>query len=160
MQHAKATRIIHAAPDKLWPLIADVTAIDRWSNAVATVDLLSDEPTGVGATRRCNFYDETSVREEVVGLEEGSRVHLRLSEFSVPMKRLEAEISLRPVGDGDTEASFEMSYEVKFGVLGKLMGATVVRRMMSKVAGTSLAGLDHHATTGEDVGKGFVPPPA
>jgi len=157
MQHARATRIIHAAPATLWPLIADVTTIDRWSSAVDTVDLLSEKPMGLGAARRCNFYDGSSVREDIVELEETKRVRLRLSEFSVPMKRLEAEISIRPLGEGQSEVSFEMYYEVKWGVLGKMMGATVVRRMMSKVASSSLAGLDHHVSTGEIIGKSFVP---
>jgi ribosome-associated toxin RatA of RatAB toxin-antitoxin module len=160
VQHARATRIIHAPPATLWPLIADVTAINRWSSAVASVDLLSDEACGLGAARRCNFYDGSSVREDIIELDETKRVRLKLSEFSVPMKRLEAEISLRKIGDDDTEASFEMFYEVKWGIVGLLMGATVVRRMMGKVASGSLAGLNHHATTGETVGKDFVERPA
>ncbi len=157
MQNVKATRTINATPATLWPLIADVTTIDRWSAAVATVDLLSDEPTGMGAARRCNFYDGTSVREDIVELEQEKVVRLKLSEFSAPMKRLEAEISLRPVADGQTEVGFEMFYVVKWGLLGRLMGATLVRRMMRKVASGSLAGLEHHVNTGETVGKDFVP---
>ena len=96
------------------------------------------------------------MREDIVELEEAKRVHLKLSEFSVPMKRLEAEISLRAMDDASTEVSFEMFYVVKWGVIGQIMGATVVRRMMTKVANSSLAGLNHHVTTGEIVGKDFT----
>ncbi len=156
MQHAGATRVLRAPIDTVWPLVADVTAVQRWHPSVKTADLLSPKPTGLGAARRCNFYDGTDVREEVVDLEEGRRVRLRLSEFSVPMKRLEAEVTLSPLGDGQTEATFELSYEMKFGPLGKVMGALMVRRSLVKVANTVLAGLEHHASTGEIVGKDFV----
>lgn len=156
MQHAIATRIVNAPPAKVWTLVGDVTKIERWHPSVATADLLSDKPTGLHAARRCNFYDGTSVREEVVELDEGRRVRLRLSEFSVPMKRLEAEITLTPTADGKTEASFGLFYVVKWGILGKLMGATVMRRELGKMAAKLLAGLSHHVTTGETVGKDFI----
>jgi len=155
MQHVSATRIIHATPAEIWTLVGDVTTVSRWHPAVQTADLLSDKPTGLGAARRCNFYDGTSVREEVVDLDEGHRVRLQLSEFSVPMKRLEAEVSLAPTVDGQTEATFELFYEVKFGLLGKLLGATAIRRELRGVAGKVLAGLGHHLSTGELVGKDF-----
>ncbi len=156
MQDASATRTVHATTAQLWPLIADVRAIEHWNPNVDTVDLLSEQPTGLGAARRCNFYDGTNVREEVVELEEEGRVRLELSEFSLPMKQLYAEISIAPKADGGAEITFALDYEVKFGPLGKLMGATVIRGQMKKMAARILAALDHHVATGETIGKDFV----
>ncbi len=156
LQHASASRIINATPAQTWALIGDVTSIDRWHPSVKTVDLLSEKSTGLHAARRCNFYDGTSVREEVVELDEGRRVRLQLSEFSVPMKQLEAEITVSSTDDGKTKATFALNYRVKWSVFGRLLGATVMRRELRKMAGKVLAGLDHHATTGELVSKDFV----
>lgn len=157
MQTTQATRAIVAPVSKLWPLIGDVTKIARWHPSIARVDLLSDLPTGLRATRRCNFHDGTSVREEVIDLEQDRRVRMRLTEFSVPMKRLEVEITLQPQGEAATLATFALHYEVKFGPFGKLLGATVMRKELGKMAAKLLAGLEHHALTGEQVGKDFVP---
>lgn len=96
------------------------------------------------------------MREEVVDLEDGSRIRLQLSEFSVPMKELQAEIRVSPAPNGTTEVSFDIGYVMKSGVLGKLMGATAVRRQLNQVTAKVLAGLGHHATTGELVGKDFA----
>lgn len=156
MQHAEAVRIIARSPEALWPLVSDVLAVQRWHPSVARAELLSVTSTGLGAARRCHFYDGTNVREEVVTLDEGRRVRMALSEFSVPMTRLEAEFQLTPTAEGQTEVRFGLDYVVKFGPLGRLLGATVMRGQLRKMAAKVLAGLEHHARTGEQVGKDFV----
>ncbi len=157
MQHVTVTRIVHAEPSTVWGLIADVTAVERWHPSVQTVDLLSERATGLGAARRCNFYDGTSVHEVVTEVEDGKRIRLALSEFSLPMKHFEAEIQLSETRDGKTQVTFVADYEMKFGVLGKAMNALMVRGQMNKLLGSVLAGLDHHAATGRHVGKDFAP---
>jgi ribosome-associated toxin RatA of RatAB toxin-antitoxin module len=134
--------------------------VTSWHPGVASADLLSERPTGLHAARRCNFHDGTNVREEVIDVEEGRRVRMRLSEFSLPMKRLEAEFSVATTPAGRTEVTFAIYYEAKWGVLGQVMGALVVRRQLAAMARKVLAGLDHHMTTGETVGRHFVPAPA
>lgn len=157
MQNVTVTRIVHAQPSAVWDLVADVTRVVKWHPSVRTVDLLSASPTGLGAARRCNFYDGTSVCETVTGLEEGSRVKVALSEYSLPMKTFEAEIRLKPTDDGNTQVTFSMDYEMKFGVFGKAMNALMVRGQMTKLMSTVLSGLDHHGATGEPIGEDFVP---
>ncbi|MEM7156242.1 MAG: SRPBCC family protein [Myxococcota bacterium] len=156
MQTVTVTRIVHATPETVWELLADVTAVSQWHPQVATVDLLSTNAVGLGATRRCNFHDGTSVREEVTSVEKGRRLRLTLSEFSLPMKSFEVEVTLTPTSRGQTQVSFEMVYEVKFGIFGRAMNALVVRGQMSKLLNRVLAGLDHHSVTGELIGQDFV----
>ena len=155
MQTVTARHLISVKAGILWPLISDVTQIAHWHFNIARVDLLSRSETGVGAARRCNFYDGTSVREEVVAVEEGHKVRVELSEFSVPMKHIELEIALQEQSDGDTEAMLTLRYVMKFGLIGKVLGATAVRKELTGVANKLLAGLEHHAKTGQDVGRGF-----
>ncbi|MFT4627943.1 MAG: ribosome-associated toxin RatA of RatAB toxin-antitoxin module [Myxococcota bacterium] len=154
-QRGRAVRVVRASPEAVWAIVSDVTTVAQYHPSVATADLLSASATGLGATRRCNFHDGSSVREEVVDVSEGRRVRLALSEFSVPMKRLEAEISLAPAPGGHTEVTFEIAFVIKGGALGQLMGALVVKRQLDAVAAKVLSGLDHHAATGETVGQDF-----
>ncbi len=157
MQTVTVTRIVHAPHSTVWALVADVTSIVKWHPSVASVDLLSPEPTGVGAARRCNFHDGTSVREDVTELVEGERLRLVLTEFKLPMKRFEVDVALTPASNGTTQVTFTMNYEIKFGLLGRAMNALVVRGQMNKLIGTVLAGLDHHSATGEFIDHDFVP---
>jgi ribosome-associated toxin RatA of RatAB toxin-antitoxin module len=156
MQQAASTLMVPASREQVWALLSDVTTVARWNPAVATADLLSDRPTGLHAARRCHFHDGSAVREELVDLDEGRRLRMRLTEYSMPMKSLEAEFALAAAGEGQTEVTFTVHYEVKWGALGRLMGATMVRRELLKMTGRVLAGLRHHLATGETVGKDFV----
>ncbi len=155
MNTVTITRNVSADLDTTWAQIADVTAVERWHPAVKTADLLSASATGLGASRRCNFYDGTSVVETVVELRDGESVRLELTEFSMPIKAFEAAISVRPVSDQVTQVTFELDYEMKFGLLGSLMNALVVKGQMSQMINRVLAGLDHHVSTGELIGEDF-----
>ncbi|MCO4771110.1 MAG: SRPBCC family protein [Deltaproteobacteria bacterium] len=153
MNSITATRNIPANAATVWALVSDVTTVQAFHPRVQTVDLLSDAATGLGATRRCNFYDGTSVVEVVDSIEEGRRVHLTLSEYDVPMKSFEAAITLKPLTGGQTQVSMILTYSMKFGVLGKLMDVAMVRGQMSKLMNEVLAGMAHHLRTGETVGE-------
>jgi ribosome-associated toxin RatA of RatAB toxin-antitoxin module len=155
MQEAGATGVLKASAVEIWAVVGNVSSVDAWHPDVASADLLSPEATGIGAKRRCHFYDGTSVIEEVVELDEGRRIRLRLSEFSVPMKRMEAEFLLAEDGDERTRVSFTVFYEMKYGILGRMMGATMVRARLAKMSGRVLAGLDQFVVSGETVGEGF-----
>ncbi|MCP4303977.1 MAG: SRPBCC family protein [bacterium] len=155
MQHSGATRTVNANPAEVWALVGNVSTVDGWHPDVASAELLSPKATGIGATRRCFFYDGTSVREDVVELDEGTRVRIRLSEFEMPMNRMEAEFTLVPSGQDQTQVTFTVFYEMKMSFLGRMMGTTVVRRRLATMASRVLAGLDHYLATGETIGENF-----
>jgi carbon monoxide dehydrogenase subunit G len=155
MQNAGATRLIAATQAELWSVLGNVATVDDWHPDVASAELLTPEPTGIGAARRCFFHDGTSVREEIVELDEGERVRMRLSEFDMPMRRMEAEFLLAPSSGTDTAVTFTVFYDMKMGILGSLLGATIVRRRLAKMADRVLAGLEHHVSTGEKVDGNF-----
>lgn len=137
-------------------MISDLRTVREYNAAVRSVDLLTEATGGLGAQRRCHFHDGTDVREEVIGLDEGSRIRLALSEYSMPMKRLESELSLVPTADGGTEVTFAIHFEMKLGVLGSMFASAAVVPKLTKVTASALAGLDHHLRTGETVEPGSL----
>ena len=147
MQTVSATQTINVDLSAVWPLISDVTQIAHWHPSIASVDLLTAKPTGLHAARRCHFKDGTSVREEVLELSDAKKIRFRLSEFSVPMKRLELQIETSAPSAGATSVTLSLHYEVKFGLLGQLLGATVMRRELSKMAARIVAGRASYANT-------------
>jgi ribosome-associated toxin RatA of RatAB toxin-antitoxin module len=151
MRQAHSTRLIEAAPETIWALVSDVTTVANYHPSVKSADLLSPNKTGLGAARRCNFYDGTDVREEVIEIDEGRRLRIGLSEFSLPMRRIEAETAILPTADGKSQVTFTINYEVKYGIIGKLLGATVVRKQLTQVTAKFLAGIDHYLSTGQVV---------
>ncbi|MCO4747031.1 MAG: SRPBCC family protein [Proteobacteria bacterium] len=145
--------VISAATEQVWELISDVTTIVRFHPTVWEVDLLSEQASGRGAARRCHFTDGTDVREVVTASEPNRRLHIELSEFSMPMNKVEAEWLLEPgVAPGTTKVTFEIQYEMKLGILGKALGALAVNGKLRQVTESVLAGLEKHLSTGELIG--------
>ena len=156
MQVSVSRRISLPAED-VWPHLADFSGIARFHPFVETADQLSENNEGVGARRKCNFYDGKSVVERVLEWEPGRRQKIELSEMPMPMKRAVAEFTVTPRGDRDTEVSITMFFTPKFGPLGALMGVLMMKPMMRKIFAQVLQGLEHHARTGEIIGRGGVP---
>ena len=127
---------------------------------VDTVDQLSDQATGPGAIRRCNFYDGTSVVEEITTVEQGRAFEVVLSDFSMPLKSATARMDVTLAGPVDCDVTLEMEFQAKGGILGDIMGAVMMRPMMRGMFKKVLAGLEHHVRTGEWIGKNGVTVPA
>jgi len=157
MSIVSATRTISSSSASVWAAVADIGGVHKWHPKVRQSPLLSEANEGVGASRRCEFYDGTSVVEEVVEWVEGESLTIELSDMSMPLNKALATIRVIPRGPGSTDISFEMDYAVKYGPMGWLMDAVMMRRMMGQMFDLVLSGLDHHVVTGEDVAQDFQP---
>ncbi|MBZ0161469.1 MAG: hypothetical protein K8H74_02020 [Notoacmeibacter sp.] len=56
----------------------------------------------------------------------------------------------------EADATITLRHVAKHGLIGKLLGSTVVRKQSGGIAAKLLAGLDHNVTTGQDVGRDFL----
>ena len=158
MTTVHTTKTLNVPATQAWEIIADFGGVHRHSSAVDYVDMRSTAERGVGATRVCHFYDKTSVTEEITDWHEGKGYTVQLSKFSMPLKEAAATLSVKDTGAGTCEATFVMEFIPKFGPLGRVMGQVLMRPMMRKVFSQVLAGLAHHAATGEDIGEGWKAP--
>jgi uncharacterized protein YndB with AHSA1/START domain len=150
-----ATREISAPASIVWGAIADIGGIHKWHPKVQQSPLLSANSQGIGASRRCEFYDNTSVVEEVIAWVEGESLTMELSEMSMPLNKAHATLRVTPKSASAAEISMEMDYAVKYGPLGWVMDAVMMRRMMGQMFDLILSGLDHHLTTGDLVSEQF-----
>ena len=155
MATVTATRRIDSDIESVWAQIADVTLVENWHPGVATADLLSTDPTGLGATRQCNFYDGSDVVEEIVELHDDHTMRVEIRDFDGPMKSFEATWSLIALESGATQITLTMNYEMKLNILGNAMDVLVVKRRMPKLLNKVLARLEHHVMSGEIVGREF-----
>ncbi len=153
MIKVEKTVLIKAGINKLWNIISDVGGVYKYHPLVNNSPVLSTNSSGIGATRRCEFYDGTSIVEKIVGLKEGEEMKVTLSEFSLPLKSAEATMRLEKASDKSTYVTIQMSFEMKYGVFGKLMGFFAIRPVMKMTFSKVLKGLNDHATTGQLVGK-------
>ncbi len=148
------TRISHeiqidAAKDDVWAAIADLGAIQDFHPGVKKSYYTTEQESGVGASRHCDLKPFGSVEERATEWKEGESLALEIydGEKTPPFKSAIAHISVEENADG-TIARFALEYELKFGLLGRLMDRFMVKRQFDKVVPAILSGLKRHMERG------------
>jgi ligand-binding SRPBCC domain-containing protein len=121
---------IEAPVDAVWQAIAgDLTAVQHYNQMVSCAHLLGNQREGVGAARRCELKPKGFVEERVwewtpkkaIGLE------VAASEWPIVFMKWRTELT----GEGKTTVvSQEMNYKLRFGLVGALLDALVMRRKL------------------------------
>ena len=156
MNHVSATTVVHVPIDRVWLTLADVGTIADWHPGVARSPVLTANRTGLGATRRIELYDGSTVVEEVTSLDESCSVTVTMSEHAMPLSHGTATFKVEADGSDRTRVTMMMDYKMKYGPVGWLMNVLMLRRIMKKLLASVLAGLDHHLVTGEHIGQNWV----
>lgn len=151
--HIEVTKRFNVPAEKVWQALADWGNVDKWHFSVATSPIIDDKTFGLGAKRTCNFYDGSSVVEEIVEYKEGESFIVEISEFSMPLKTLMAGTRVKAIDKNTCDITIDMDFFVKGGSIGRLMGAVLVKPMMKGVTKKLLDGLAYHAATDKLIGK-------
>jgi uncharacterized membrane protein len=157
MTTIEVTETVHFPVERVWAAWADFGGIHRFHPLIKASPLLSECNTGLGAERECHFHDGNTVSERIVGFDVAEReLTVEIFDGSMPLTEARAVIRLFDRGD-ETDVRFRMSYEPKFGAVGKLMDATMMRRRFRKILSNMIAGLNTHLATGAIVGRDGQP---
>ena len=142
---------IDAPSDRVWDALGDFGGIDRWSPSINHSSAGDGPQRGVGAERACEVKGIfPNVVERTTQWGEGHGYSFEI-EGAPMLKQATSTWSLEAEGDRTTVTA-RVDYRTSMGPIGALMGATIMKRMMSRILADSLAGLKHHVETGEVVG--------
>lgn len=129
-------RLRIAAPaDKLWPLVSELRAFNRW-NPYERKDPLAKTrydgaPSGVGSRYAWESGKVGTGSMEITHQQPGRAVRMKL-DFLKPFEaHNQAEVALQPTPDGATEVSWRMQGPANF--VSKLMGVFI---NMDKMVGS------------------------
>lgn len=142
---------VDAPVEEVWQILADFGGIQRFNPGVPRSIQTSDGPVGLGTTRHCDLtIPGASIEERITGWVDGHSYEVEIfsSKRTPPLNHARATLAVRPAERG-TMASMQIDYRLKGGWLGSLMDVVMVRRQYEKTVDGVLAGLKHHAETGE-----------
>lgn len=152
MSEVTVSQTIHSPLQAAWATFAeDFGGIYKFNPRVKHSPLTSSITSGLGAGRRCEFHDNSTLNEKIVGWESEKEVRIQMTGASMPLKDIEAIVRFQAIDDNSCALDFTISYTPKFGPLGWVMDRVIVRMMMRKIIKEMLDGLDRHLTTGEIV---------
>lgn len=123
---------IGAPLEKVWKILADLESVQYYSPMIARARYTSSRREGVGASRHCDFKPKGYAKERVIGWEPKKSISMEMYESEWPVKFMRWKTSLKKDVNQTLVAS-DTEYELKFGILGKLMDALMMRRKFHKI---------------------------
>ena len=138
---------IDAPPEKVWSVLASLDALDRYDPGVTKSEIVTPVREGPGSARRCDLKPGGWFKEKVADWKPNESLSFELYECTLPVRRLTHSYTLTPDGSG-TVVRQRMEYELKFGPVGKLMDAVMVRKKWDAGIKGFFAGLKHYVETG------------
>jgi ligand-binding SRPBCC domain-containing protein len=139
---------IDSPREKVWSVLASLDALDRYDPGVKKSTVVSWKADGLGAARQCDLTPGGWFKEKVTEWRPLETLAFELFECALPVRRLRHRYTLTPDAGG-TIVSQRMEYELKFGPLGKLMDAMMVRKKWNAGIKGFFVGLKRYVETGE-----------
>ncbi|TMB02996.1 MAG: SRPBCC family protein [Deltaproteobacteria bacterium] len=131
-------------PEKVWALLSDLEAVQRYNPTVRTATVRGARRTGVGAERACELVPKGRVVERVTHWEDGRAVGLEVAESDWPIHFMRWVTRLEPAG-ATTRITQSLEYKVKFGPVGWLLDNLVMKRKLTSTLDEVFASLVKHA---------------
>ena len=131
-------------PERLWELLSDLEAVQRYNPGVRSAAIEGPQRSGVGARRSCELAPRGRVVERVTHWEPGRAVGLEVAESDWPIHFMRWVTRVEPIGGG-TRLTQSLEYQVKFGPLGWLLDRLVMKRKLTATVDAVFASLVRHA---------------
>lgn len=139
--------IINASVDKVWTMLSDLELLAKYDPTVKHSTLVSAEKTGIGAKRKVLMLDGKNwFDEKVTVFKPNEALTYQLTDCSFPIKGLQHSYSFEKIGN-QTKVKQVMEYTVKFGLLGKMLDAMLIRKQSDTGIKKFFAGLKSYAET-------------
>jgi ligand-binding SRPBCC domain-containing protein len=131
-------------PERVWALLADLEAVERYNPGVRRAAIEGPQRTGVGARRACDLLPKGRVVERVTHWEDGCALGLEVVESDWPIHFMRWVTRVEPQGTG-ARITQSLQYQVKFGPLGWLVDRMVMKRKLTATLNAVFASLVRHA---------------
>ncbi len=134
---------IEASPEKVWEVLADIGSIYIWNPGVVRSKQTTPGRVDIGSRRRCDLGGKNYLEEEVVTFDPPRRLTIRITDTNLPFETADIRFVIEPSRD---KALVKVSpkYRIKYGWLGRLLDAVMVRAQYRKGMRGLLCGLKDH----------------
>jgi hypothetical protein len=137
---------IEASQETVWRALTALDALDRYDPGVVKSEIVTSSREGPGSARRCDLKPGGWFKEKVADWKPHESLSFELFECSLPVRKLKHSYTLTADGSG-TIVRQRMEYQLKFGPLGKLMDALMVRKKWDAGIKGFFAGLKLYVET-------------
>ena len=132
---------IDAPIGTIWNTLSTIDMLDQYDPTVKKSTAMTPNKSGMGAKRKVDMLDGKNWFEEhVTEYKPNEALAFELTACSFPIHRLTHSYSFESIGQ-QIKVKQVMQYEMKFGFLGKIMDALMVRKQSDQGIKKFMAGL-------------------
>ncbi len=117
-------------PERVWALLSDLEAVQRYNPGVRAANIDGRQRTGIGARRVCELVPKGRVVERVTHWEDGRALGLEVAESDWPIHFMRWITRIEP-REGATHIAQKLEYQTKFGPLGWVLDKLVMRKKLT-----------------------------
>ncbi len=133
--------IIDAPIEKIWDALSNIEELDKYDPTVKKSMALSTSKSGIGATRKVDMKDGKNwFEEKCTAWVPNEALTYELTACSFPVHNLKHAYSFEQVKTG-IKVKQVMTYQMKYGWLGKIMDALMVKAQSDQGIKKFMAGL-------------------
>lgn len=133
---------IDRSKKEVWQVLNEIGAIQNFHPLIKKSYATTELKSGMGAKRTCELLPMGQMIEEVVEWDEGHSFTLEVvgGKMLPPYRFMRGTIKLVDLGTR-TKVSFTFSYQLKFGVLGRMMNVLMIKPQFKKAPPKYVGGL-------------------
>lgn len=131
---------VNAPISRVWQTLANLEEVAKYNPLVKHTDNVGEKRACLGAERHCDFKDGGFSNERVITFKPEQVIGIEIVKSSWPLVFCRWYTHLESK-NGGTFVSQDLEYQVKFGIVGKLMDALIMRRKFDGILDDIFKGL-------------------
>lgn len=148
-QHQLVSTItINETTEKLWSVMRDFDNVFTWAPSVEASYGLNEKRYEVGAGRYCKLQGFGEIEEYVLEWNEGQGFVYDVTPLG-PLHNAISRWKIIPVAEHMCQLEVSFRYDIRFGPLGRLMHALIMRKKLEGSLPETLSALKLRVETGE-----------
>jgi len=139
----KTAVIINTPTTAVWDVLKEFGTVSNWAPTVSESHYLTSQTEGVGTGRHCDIVGFGSIQEYVTDWHEGKGFVYTVTALG-PLAASNSSWWLTRIDDQTTKLEVVFSYDIRFGLFGKILHKLVMRKKLEQSLPETLAATKKH----------------
>ncbi|SFC71375.1 SRPBCC family protein [Pseudoalteromonas denitrificans] len=146
--NVKSKVVINAPKQKVWQVMEDFGNVYTWAPGVTESHSIGSKESGMGAARHCKLDGFGTIDEYVTQWVEGTGFVYDVTPLG-PLNKSFSCWWLTALENGSTELEVVLSYDIRYGLFGKVMHSLIMRKKLESSLPDALNALKNRVETGK-----------
>jgi hypothetical protein len=143
----KDASIINASSADVWNVLKEFGTVSEWAPGVTNSYYLSSQTEGVGTGRHCDIKGLGSIQEIITDWQEDAGFSYSVTPLG-PLDKSTSSWRLIRISDDQTRLEITLSYNLRFGLFGKILHKLVMRNKLEQSLKTTIEATKEQVESG------------